>query len=52
MTQDSEAGYASHMKLSPGRGREELMILHAEVMRQLTSRPYKVGAKHAEFSPD
>ncbi|CAM9924271.1 unnamed protein product [Sphacelaria rigidula] len=29
-----------------------LMIMHAIVIRPLTSRPYKTGAEHAGFSPD
>ena len=29
-----------------------LMIMHAIVIRPLTSHPYKAGTEHAGFSPD
>ena len=34
------------------RGGGVLMIMHAIVIRPLTSHPYKAGTEHAGFSPD
>ena len=37
---------------APHQGGGVLMIMHAIVIRPLTSHPYKAGTEHAGFSPD
>ena len=54
---DSFKGYQLYflfrdVRISRGRRGGVLMIMHAIVIRPLTSHPSKAGTEHAGFSPD